>query len=213
MTSTTGRRAKSARGARRVSDLPRPSQNGGATGCLQPVPPAWRTGGQAASGTRRHGTRAFTLLELIVVLGLVGVLLALASPSLKGFMGTRQTADTADEIGALTHLASSRAAAQGTPYRLNFDPQAGQYWLTMQEQGQFVNLGTEFGRRFNVPTGVGITLRRPAGTEARLYIEFQPSGRAEEVTIEIQGQRGEVFRVVCESATEAFHVVAPNEAG
>ena len=134
--------------------------------------------------------RGFTLLELIVVLGLVGVLLGLAAPSLKGFMGTRQTADTADEVMALTHLASSRAAAQGTPYRLNIDEKAGQYWLTMQEQGQFVDLGTEFGRRFQVPMGLAIAVRRPAGAGARSYIEFQPSGRAEEVTIEIRGQRG-----------------------
>jgi len=176
-------------------------------GCLQPVPAAWRTGGQAASGTR-----GFTLLELIVIMAVVGVLLGLAAPSLKNFMHARETANTADEVLALTHLASSRAAAQGTPYRLNVDEQAGEYWLTMQQEGQFVDLGTEFGRRFEVPMGLGIALRRPAGVQAKPYIEFQPTGRAEEVTIEIRGQRGDVYQVVCDSATEAFHVVAPNEA-
>ncbi len=168
--------------------------------------------GRAPGLTAAPGRRGFTLLELIIVLGLVGVLLGLAAPSLKGFMGTRQTAEAADQILALTELASSQAAALGSPYRLNFDDKTNMYWLTVQQQGQFVDLGTEFGRRFEVPVGGTITLRRPAGVEARSYIEFQPSGRSEEVTIELRGQRGEVYQVVCDSATEAFHVVSPSEA-
>jgi len=75
-----------------------------------------------------------------------------------------------------------------------------------------VDLGSEFGRRFKLPEGAAATLRRPAGSEPRAYIAFYPTGRTEEVTIELRGRQGEVFRVVCESATEAFHIVSPSEA-
>jgi prepilin-type N-terminal cleavage/methylation domain-containing protein len=163
-------------------------------------------------GPRRRADRAFTLLELIVVLGLVGVLLAMAAPSLRGFMGSRQTADAAAQVLALTQWAGSRAAAEGTIYRLNVDAQANTYWLTLQQGGEFVDLGSEFGRRFKLPEGTTATLRRPTGSEPRAYIEFYPNGRTEEVTMELRGRQGEVFRVVCESATEAFHIVSPSEA-
>jgi len=163
-------------------------------------------------GPARRVGSGFTLLELIVILGLVGVLLAMAAPSLRGFMGSRQTADAAAQVLALTQWAGSRAAAQGNVYRLNLDTQANTYWLTMQQGGEFVDLGSEFGRRFKLPEGAAATLRRPAGSEPRAYIAFYPTGRTEEVTIELRGRQGEVFRVVCESATEAFHIVSPSEA-
>jgi len=154
----------------------------------------------------------FTLLELIVVLGLVGVLLALAAPSLRGFFASRQTADAAAQMLALTQLAGSRAAAQGSVYRLNIDPQTGTYWLTVQDAGTFADLGTEFGRRFRLPEGTTVRAWSPSGETTMEYIEFHPSGRTEEAVIELQGRQGEIFRVVCDSAAEAFRVVSPPEA-
>ena len=159
-----------------------------------------------------QATGGFTLLELIVVLGLVGVLLGLAAPSLKGFFASRQTADAAAQILALTQWAGSRAAAQGAMYRLNIDEQAGAYWLTIQQEGAFVDLGCEFGRRFLLPEGTTVRVQSPWGGASLSYIEFYPSGRTEEATIELEGRQGEVYQVTCESATEAFRVVSPQEA-
>jgi prepilin-type N-terminal cleavage/methylation domain-containing protein len=166
------------------------------------------TGWQAASDTRSKG---FTLLELIVVLGVVGVLLGMAAPSLKNFMKARQTANAAGQMLSLTQLASSRAAAQGSLYRLNFDDKNGEYWLTVQQGGEFVDIPSEFGRHFTLPEGATVALVRPTGVEATPYIEFRPNGRSEEVTIEIRGRQGETYQLVCQSATETFHIESPNE--
>jgi prepilin-type N-terminal cleavage/methylation domain-containing protein len=154
----------------------------------------------------------FTLLELIVVLGLVGVLLGLAAPSLRGFFASRQTADAAAQMLALTQLAGTRAASQGTVYRLNVDVQSNTYWLSMQQAGMFVDLNCEFGRRFRLPEGTTVRVQIPMVDASASYIEFYPTGRTEEAMIELRGRQGEVYQIICESATEAFHVVSPTEA-
>ena len=170
---------------------------------------AWADG---PCGPPRRAGGGFTLLELIVVLGLVGVLLALAAPSLRGFMGSRQTANAAAQVLALTQWAGSRAVAQGSVYRLNIDSQTNVYWLTVQQAGAFVDLNCEFGRRFQFPEGTTVSVRSPLGGAPVSYIEFYPSGRTVEALIELKGRQGELFQVICESATEAFHVVSPSEA-
>lgn len=166
--------------------------------------------------TGRNASRAvaggFTLLELIVVLGLLGVLLGLASPSLRGFFASRQTADAAAQMLALTQLAGSRAAAQGTVYRLNIDEETNTYWLTFQQEGEFVDLGSEFGRRFQLPKGTTIRAQSPLDDVPLSYISFYPNGRTDEAVIELLGLQQERYRLVCESVTEAFHVVTPLEA-
>jgi prepilin-type N-terminal cleavage/methylation domain-containing protein len=176
---------------------------------------SFTTAGQASRATgRKRATRrsGFTLLELIVVLGLVGVLLGLAAPSLRGFFASRQTADAAAQMLALTQLAGTRAASQGTVYRLNIDLQAGTYWLTMQQAGTFVDLNCEFGRRFQFPEGTTVYVQTPSADSPVSSIDFFPSGRTEEAAIELKGRQGEVFQLICESATEAFRVVSPTEA-
>jgi prepilin-type N-terminal cleavage/methylation domain-containing protein len=165
---------------------------------------------EAVGGPVRRG--GFTLLELIIVMGLVGMLLGLAAPAMRGFMSSRQTADAAAQVLALTQLASSRAAAQGTMYRLNVDVETKGYWLSMQKAGQFVDLDTDLGCRFTLPEGTAMRLVLPADKAARSYIEFYPNGRTEQATLELTGPRGEVYQVVCESATESFRVVTPLDA-
>ena len=166
----------------------------------------------APSGNGPQRAGGFTLLVLIMVLGLVGVLLAMAAPSLRGFMASRKTADAAAQVLALTQLAGSRAVAQGSVYRLNIDAATGTYWLSAQEGGAFVDLYCEFGRRFQLPEGTRVRVVSPWGDAPLTYLEFQPNGRTAEATIELTGQQGEFYQVTCDSATEEFRIVSPLEA-
>jgi len=158
---------------------------------------------------RRAG--AFTLLELIAVLVLVSTVLAIAAPSLRGFVRGRQTAEAAASVLALTRLARSRAASWGCPHRLNFDAEAGTYGLTMQQAGAFVEIDGNHGRRFRLPVGVSVTLVPPEGGESVPYVGFYPDGRCDPATVRLAGGAGDVFDVTCPSASERFTIVSPDE--
>lgn len=47
--------------------------------------------------------------------------------------------------------------------------------------------------------------------QGTLYVEFQPGGRTDPATIHLTDSLGHAVDVVCQSATEAFHIPAPGE--
>jgi prepilin-type N-terminal cleavage/methylation domain-containing protein len=205
---------------------------------MQPVP---EHNGDACGvgGTPVRSVRAFTLLELLTVLLLLGVILTLAAPALSGFFGGRQTADVAQSVFSLTRWAHSLSVSQGQLCRLNIDAESGAFWLTVQEGGAFVPVAGDAGRRVQMPEGTQVSIVQsstpPTGAPAagtgvstghssfmngRLgaqaksapYIDFYPTGRNDIATIEITGKRNERYQVTCPSATESFSVISPSEA-
>ena len=156
----------------------------------------------------RRQAGAFTLLELILVLVLISTVLAIAAPSLRGFVRGRQTANAAAQLLALTHLARSQAVTRGCIHRLNIDAEEGTYWLTMQQAGAFVETDSDHGRRYELPTGVLIALDRAQGEEQSAYVEFFPDGRCDPATIELTGGEGDALRVTCSSPSERFRIVS-----
>jgi Tfp pilus assembly protein FimT len=143
---------------------------------------------------------------------LISTILAIAAPSLRGFVHGRQAADAAAQILALTHLARSQAAAGGCVHRLNFDIEEGTYWLTAQRGGAFVEIDSGLGRTYRLPVGVSVKLEEEsAEEESPAYIQFYPDGRCDSTTIELTGADGEVLQITCPSATERFRVLTESE--
>jgi len=175
----------------------------------RPAPAGLRS---AHSRGRVCHTRAagFTLLELILVMVIICTVLAMASPSLRGFFASRATHDAAAQMVALAQFARAQAAAEGRVYRLNLDSENGQYWLTRQEQGAFAPLPSEFGRVFSLPEGTSASWDTSTGADAPDRVSFYPDGRAEAARIHLTGRQGEALDVVCGSPAELFRVVAPD---
>jgi type II secretion system protein H len=153
---------------------------------------------------RRRG--GFTLLELVLVLVLVGLVMGLAAPSLRGFLAGRKSANAAAQVIALAQYARTQAVGEGLTYRLNVDETAHAYWLTVQKDAEFQALGTEFGRRFALPDGVEASwLTTTAG--AQEHLDFFPDGRTEGSRLQLVDAQGQVFELGCRSETETLQVM------
>src|SRR5947207_1265489 len=83
------------------------------------------TGKNAERGPRR----AFTLIELIVVMTLLAFVIAIALPKLSSFFRGRALDSEARRLLSLCHQGQSRAAAEGVPVVLWVDTVNRKYGL------------------------------------------------------------------------------------
>jgi Tfp pilus assembly protein FimT len=82
-----------------------------------------------ATGQRRNNARAFTLIELILVMTIMIMAVGVVFPSLKGFIHGRNLENEAGQFLSLTRYGQSRAIAEGTPVDLWINPVKAAYGL------------------------------------------------------------------------------------
>ena len=178
---------------------------------------------------RRSNFRAFTLIELILVMIILTIVAGAVAPMLRGFTAGRRVANSARAMLALSQYARTQAMSEGRIYRLNFDSNAGAFWLTVDQDGTFVAPSNDFGNRQTLESGekmqVEITApvvpldEQQTGAAAapqtepnEQYVEFDPSGRTQQVTITLTDQFGSTVRLACASATDQLRIVPAGEA-
>jgi type II secretion system protein H len=83
----------------------------------------------------RH-SRAFTLVELILVLALLVIATSLAAPALSNFVRGRALDSEARRLAALMHAGQSRAVSEGAVMMLWIDEKTGDYGLEAETSGQ-----------------------------------------------------------------------------
>ena len=134
----------------------------------------------AARRTRQ--SRAFTLIELILVLALLVIITAIALPRMSGFIRGRALDSEARRLAALMHAGQSRAVSEGAPMMLWVDEKAGSYGLEAETSGQdgdakAEDLAVDATLQIsvlNTGTGVATTFKNlPA-------IKFLPDGTVDE---------------------------------
>ena len=186
---------------------------------------------------RSNFNRGFTLLELVLVLVLIAILSMIVVPSLAQFSKTQAVPDEANRMVALARWARTQAATRGVSFRLNFDPNARTYGLTMQNGISFENVmpgsqtstnlglmsggpqsGTQFGSvgeepgmQFTSPSTVSFKCNIPQQQSNTMYIEFYPNGRVDPGTVTLTGTSGKVIEIGALSASEQFHVLSEDE--
>ena len=96
---------------------------------------AWSRSLRKRRGSRIGGipaalqNRAFTLIELILVLALLVVITSLAAPAMANFIRGRALDSEARRLFALMHAGQSRAVSEGMPMVLWVDEKQGTYGL------------------------------------------------------------------------------------
>jgi len=81
---------------------------------------------------RRPAGRAFTLIELILVMALLAIAASLVAPKMASFFRGRALDQEARRVLSLTHYGQSRAVAEGVPMLLWINPGQSTYGLTAQ---------------------------------------------------------------------------------
>ena len=89
-----------------------------------------------SAGQNSFRRRAFTLIELILVLALLVIITSIAAPAMSKFIRGRALDSEARRLSALMHAAQSRAVSEGAPMMLWVDEKAGSYGLAAETSGQ-----------------------------------------------------------------------------
>jgi len=157
------------------------------------------------SEVERSCRRAFTLIELILVLALLAVATSLAAPSLSRFFRGRALSSEARQLLSVTHAGQSRAVADGFPVLLWIDSQQRIYGL--QEEGTTQNGNTQEADPkaeefvFGDSVQVEAMDASPVSVNGQSLpaIRFLPDGTADEnspTTVRLTGQDGETLWLV-----------------
>ncbi|MBN1844254.1 MAG: GspH/FimT family pseudopilin [Sedimentisphaerales bacterium] len=167
-----------------------------------------RATGRSGGSPPGRGRSGFTLLELVLVMLILCTVLAIAAPNLRGFFASREAKDAAEQIVALTQLASSQAVAEGRAYRLNLNIKEGFYWLSVQDEGVYRPLYTEQGRLFSLPRDTIMEVQGLTPLYEDYYIEFDPTGRSQAGRIRLVDRRGDVISIICPTPTDHYYIAA-----
>lgn len=87
----------------------------------------------SADSRRRNVRSAFTLLELLLVLGVIVVLAAMSWPRLTGIMKRQSVLGNAEQVRQLCDRARVRAVEEGQTLQLRYEPHGRHYVLLPHE--------------------------------------------------------------------------------
>ena len=146
----------------------------------------------AMSSERRPDHRAFTLLELCIVMALAVLLMAVAVPALSGQLARQKLQGTFDRFDALVADARKRSVTDGKPYVLVWK-KGGVYLYSsdVSEEDRRKNGPTAFADYSETANGT-CSITRASSLTAKPAPEwtFWPTGNCEPVTIRYEGPGG-----------------------
>lgn len=140
----------------------------------------------------------FTFIELILVLLLLGFMLLLSFPNFREFIAPGDMKRTILGFVGTLRYAQSQAATTKHRYRLNMAVKENAFWISLEaEIGKFSRDPSSHGRPTYLPAGVVfLDVYHPERGKVRdgdAYVEFSPTGWAEECTIHLRKSEQEVF--------------------
>ena len=114
--------------------------------------------------------RGMTLVELLVVLGLIGLLLGMGVPAVSGLAQRTRFNAATRQLRGLLGLARSMAISTQEPHALRVDPERGDVTVVN------VTTGAALEKRLRLPPAITVRVERGNEPSAELEIIFQPNG-------------------------------------
>lgn len=151
--------------------------------------------------------RAFTLLELILVMIILCTVLAMAAPSLRGFFSSRQLNDMSEQIVIMTRFAKVHSIFDSNYYRINFDPNMRQYWISSLSGSQYERLKNSFGRYYPIPAEIEIDFEDVDYEGGIYFLQFNPQGYSRESRIRLTDNKENILEIVCHSPPENYEIL------
>lgn len=155
-----------------------------------------------------HG---FSLLELLVVLFILTILVGVIAPR----VWVPQYLDgTARHLGGLVQALHDKSRANKVLYRLHFQVDLGQYWVTVVNgRNEYPASDQIFRGRRNLPGGVQfqnvMVSSRGWVREGEVFTQFFPVGRVEPTVIHL-ADTGRVVSLLIHPVTGSVRVVNGN---
>ncbi len=159
---------------------------------------------------------AFTLLELMVVVVILGIMAAVAAPKMKRGLGGSGLKIEARTVAGALRDARRRAMAKGLSHRLNYDLDAGRLWLTVEEDpagapGEYFDLVGAFSKSHTVARGLRlakVVTSRGEAEEGEAFTETSPAGRIERSAVYVVDERsGRTYTVITMEAVGRVKVL------
>ncbi len=149
---------------------------------------------------RANNARGFTLIEMIVVIFLIGIMLSLSIPSLRGtFFTDPLKATTRKIIGLVVGLRDQAIRAQ-QPYLLHFNRLENRIWYEQDGSAEEnKDQQNQSANQLILPESVKIAGLRTAGDERSIeednVVWISKQGYLEETVIRIEDQAGKHLNI------------------
>lgn len=109
----------------------------------------------------KHTGRGFTLLEVLVVIGIMGILMLSSYPSIMNSLETRDLEGTARDIQSSMQTARFQAVTTKLNHRLRFDNSRGPWTFVIEREltsGNWVTMPRHFARTISPKLNVILDL-------------------------------------------------------
>jgi prepilin-type N-terminal cleavage/methylation domain-containing protein len=157
---------------------------------------------------REGGQFGFTLIELVLVMVIVAILAGMLAPSIAAFGAGRATDNLGRRVVALAQYARTEAIAEGATYRLNFDSNLRNFWLTVDQDGIYTAPNNEYGQHFSVPDGVTLQMQSSPQPNTQLLQpdNIQQDSVAQSATLLNGTQAGTAGQVMRNTHSDGLYI-------